>query len=435
MQAALALALRTALVLAQDVPVPDEDPAEAAWGAVDWRSRASLGVDVVFEFEGQDTSMHPAGGGTRFEWDATARDLVVDRRGDELLGLRLYREGQGLPDPLRSHVVFFRVSRDGVCRADPPVETLRTPVEMEIPFHEPLRVALPRPGTEREVELAHDLARGDRLRDPVRVVERLAVGTAGEEGLWILSRSWEARGQVGVPFAAGATNLLSMGDECAFDPESSVIRRRLRRVKTRRDEGRGMFDWWRVEVRERSAVVHAGADLDRLREEAAILRVAWMDALSRPRTALVALERYAALEHQLLREAADVIRREATEQEAEDGAVLDEVRAELGGPEAWAALGISDDEAREAIRRGRIGAMFALAGLDPAEHERAFLERERRRGRAQPALDVMASLVSFGREGWGHFFRNVRHGRGVSEQQERDAAAWLARELDELGAR
>ena len=91
----------------------------------DWRNRAVLGLEIVYEYEAVDEGYSLDGGGTRYEFGGTIRDVVFDREEDGFLGVRIQTSGQGDPAATWVDSRFFRVGLDGRVDDAVPLEAPR----------------------------------------------------------------------------------------------------------------------------------------------------------------------------------------------------------------------------------------------------------------------------------------------------------------------
>lgn len=368
--------------------------------AVDWRSRAELGLEVLYEWEFLDDSQSPQGGGTRFEVSGTLLDRVYAEEGGDFLIARTITRRQGTQRS--SDVCFLRLLPDGLLTPDAPLESfLWCDGEMDFPIQDalgPPELLTPGVTCERQVELLDPMFAAIHP-EPIAVIEdvervppawlqeRFPAPAELEEAVKDLSRNAPERlharlrrrlAATGEPDSASeesGIDLLALEDTCLFDPRAGVILERT--LMFRYTRGANPM----IQTRQRSMREVASESEPFLDSESLLtLRAAWRVASSHPREAGRLLGEWA-------RSGLDRARRDedlaaqiwsvCAQAEREHSRAVEWARRE--GPEADAALTIADEDSFEALRRGRLSRLFTTLELDGSAHRAAYrASRERR---------------------------------------------------------
>jgi len=385
---------------------------ERATSEVDWRSRAQVGLEVLYEWESEELSTSPQGGGNGFTAHGTLLDRIYSKEGDECLGVRLITRTNGATT--RTELRFFRLLLGGELVDDGPLESFcwehvrddfphRDPIGARaelvsgmarerrvevrdplfhdvypdaVPVHETVAVAIPRSFRER-------------FQDPAELQEYVESATHFEpESLHAtLHRSWKSSDDQGLASASGEVNLLSLRDTSTFEPATGVLLERNLEFSYLR-KNNPMIQTRRRAMREVTTRVDS---FNRPEDASAAfaLREAFRIASTDPREAcqrLTEWSRDGLTGYRPLEDVAPQIWLIASRAQREHSRAL--AMARSLGPTAEASLAVADDDTFEALRRGRLSTLFTHLELEGARHRTAYQASLERRG-------VDARIVSY----------------------------------------
>lgn len=384
---------------------------EPASTLVDWRSRSQVGLAVLYEWKSEHLSTSPQGGGNGFTDHGTLLDRVYAKDGYDFLGVRVITRMNGGP---RTELRFFRLLQGGELVDDGPLESFcwenahddfphRDPIgpraelapgldrERKAEIRDPLfRDVFPDPVPARET-VAVEIPRSfrERFEDPAELQEYVdSISRFEPESMHAtLDRRWKAPDDKDLASATGEVSLLSLRDTSTFEPgtgvllertlEFSYLRKDSHMIQTSRRVMREVR--WNVSPFDRPADASAGI----------ALREAYRIASADPREAcrrLTEWSRDGLLGYRPLEDVAPLVWLAASRAEREHSRALGMARRL--GPAADASLAVPDDDSFEALRRGRLTALFTHLGLDGASHRAVYEASLDRRG-----LD--ANTVSF----------------------------------------
>lgn len=344
---------------------------------VDWRSRAQVGLEVLYEWSAEWGSYAPQGGGTASTDHGTLLDCVYAKEGEDFLCVRLItRTNWGLRG---TQVRFLRVHPDGSLIDDAPLESFCwEAAQDDFPGRDPVGSA-----TELVVGLdrEHDVVIRDPLfsslsRDALPVRETVEVTTPRPcdpiRNRWFrsdmarlkLTRTWTPTDSLERGATSGDVRLLSLRDVCTFEPSSRVIEKRDFEISYLVGES-PLVQVERRIMHEVSFYVHSFAEE---LETALSLREAYRVALADPRGARHILDRWAREKEPL---------RDGTIEDVAAQVWLLTARGErehsisctLSGT---SPLDIDESDTYEAVRLGRLGRLFEQLGLDAERHRNAY---------------------------------------------------------------
>lgn len=385
---------------------------EHATSEVDWRSRAQEGLQVLYEWEAEDLSTSPQGGGNGYVDHGTLLDRVYSKEGDDFLGVRLITRTNGATT--RTELRFFRLLPEGELVDDGPLESFCWEHARDaFPHHDPIGACaelVSGLARERRVEvldpLFHDVYPDavpvhetvavaiprwfrERFEDPTELQEYVeSVSRFEPESLHAtLHRSWKSSDDQGLASSSGEVSLLSLRDTSTFEPATGVLLERNLEFSYLH-KNNSMIQTRRRAMRE---VTTHPASFNRPEDASAglVLREAFRIASTDPREACRRLSEWSRdglLGYRPLEDVAPQIWLIASRAEREHSRVLGIVRRL--GPAAEASLAVADDDTFEALRRGRLSALFTHLGLEGTRHRRAYEASLERRG-------VDARIVSF----------------------------------------
>lgn len=413
---------------------------------VDWRSRAQVGLRVQYEWEWSHDSMMPGSGGTGFGDRGTLVDQVYSEEGDDVLGVRLVTHANGA----RTGVRFFRLLPSGELVDDAPLESFCWQgVADDLPHHDPLGKSnelVPGLARERSAEIRDPLFRAvfpdpvpvhesveltipadvqERYRDqPEELQDYLEWATREQPGYLrrTVRRTWKAPDGQGLASASGAVRLLALDDVSTISADGRIVERTLEFSYLR--QGDPMVQTTRRTIREvdfRSEPTDDGPS-------ALLLRDAFRLAPTDPREACRRLTAWArsgpGFGFWSFSEVAAQIWLLTAQAEREHAGDLAWARREA--PAAEAALAVADDDTFEALRRGRLGALFTQLGLDGASHRAAYRASLERRGLDAPTVSFLMRL---------HDLNTPADDEVVPEPQRSQAGALFESALRELAHR
>jgi hypothetical protein len=395
---------------------------------VDWRSRGDVGRDVLLEFEFEERSSHrKSGGGNAYQVRGTIRDRVFVQEGEDAIGVRLVTRTNGTET--HSEVAFFRTRTDGRTEDDTPLAALIWPHWHELPFSDPVGAAAdlaPGLDRERDVELQDPEFRSIwphavRVRETVLSVPDLRWNER------VLARSWKASDETGLLDPAGRRALLALEDRCRFHAETGVIVERAIAVSFLSPPSSDMRADWSWTIREVAA--HSESFSPPSADEGLELRRAFRLARARPREALALFSAWSPSRPPGMSDVAAQVWLLAKGYEARLDGLL---KWQLGQLEleGWGAVGLSVDDAAQAVWDGRATAAFEHAGLEAGRHRDALRRRWAAEGRGERAIRVLEQLHEAGCVETGGELE--RQEGGLSAGRRREAAEWFEARMEEL---
>jgi len=396
---------------------------------VDWRSRRDVGRDVLLEFEFEERSSHrKSGGGSGFQVRGTIRDRVFAQEGEDAIGVRLVTRTNGTETD--TEVAFFRTRPDGTTEDDTPLAALIWPHWHELPFSDPVEaVAELAPGLDRERDI--------EFRDPqfrsiwphaVRVRETVLSVPDLRWNERVVARSWKASDETGLLDPAGRHALLALEDRCRFHAETGVLVERAIAVSFLSPPSSDMQADWSWTIREVAA--HSESFFPPSAEEGLELRRAFRLARARPREALALLSEWTPSGPPGMSDVAAQVWLLAKSYEARLDGLLEWELGQLG-LEGCGAVGLSVDDAAQAVWDGRATAVFEHAGLEAGRHRDALRRRWAAKGRSERAIRVLEQLHEAGDVETGRELDQQRD--GLSPERLREAAQWFEARMEELG--